>query len=132
MDPMGHMAKHLMRAFDEVVRVLPEWLEDEGFCVLSDMDLEQMLSRNLGVQSRRYRVFCACNPVLVRRALDAEPAVGPLLPCNVAVYEGDQGETVVEMMNPIAVMKMAEDHPADVRDAAEEAHKRLSRVLARL
>jgi uncharacterized protein (DUF302 family) len=121
-----------MRDFDEVVRLLPDWLEDEGFCILGDMNLEQMIADRLGVASRRYRVFCTCNPRIVERALVAEPAAGPLLPCNVAVYEGDQGETVVEMMNPIAVMEMADDHPNDVLEAAAEAHQRLSRVLARL
>lgn len=128
---MAHLAKHLMRDFDEVVRVLPLWLRDEGFCVLGDMDLEQLLEEALGVQSRRYRVFSTCNPQIVHRALAAEPAVGPLLPCNVAVYEGDQGETVVEMLNPMRTIDR-EDHPADVQHAAEEAHRRLSRVLARL
>ena len=121
-----------MRDFDEVVRTLPVWLEDEGFYILSDMDLERMLAEQLGVRSRRYRVFCTCNPRIVERALEAEPAAGPLLPCNVAVYQGDQGETVVEMTNPVSLMDLADDHPPDVRDAAEEAHKRLSRVLARL
>jgi uncharacterized protein (DUF302 family) len=128
---MGHMAKHLMRKFDEVVRVLPERLEDEGFCVLGDHDLAAVMADALGVQSRRYRVFCTCNPHLIERSLTAEPAVGPLLPCNVAVYEGDQGETVVEMINPAALMNL-EDHRVEVREAAEEAHKRLSRVLALL
>jgi uncharacterized protein (DUF302 family) len=128
---VGHMARHLMRAFDEVVRMLPVWLEDEGFCVLGDMDLEQMLADTLGVQSRRYRIFSTCHPSIVERALTAEPDVGPRIPCNVAVYEGDQGETVVEMLDPVVLMN-AGDHSRDVHSAAQEAHKRLSRVLSRL
>lgn len=127
---MTHLCRHLIRNFDEVVRLLPERLEDEGFCIVSETDIKQKLQEALGVEHRPYRIFGACNPGIVHRALRAEPSVGVLLPCNVAVYEGDQGETVVEMMNPEQVIDR--EHPPAVQEAAAEAHRRLTRVLALL
>jgi uncharacterized protein (DUF302 family) len=115
--------------FEEAVERVTALLEDEGFGVLTRIDVRQTLQEKLGVDFRRYLILGACNPKLAHEALQAEPDIGLLLPCNVIVYEAD-GATVVGLVNP-AVMVEATGNTR-LCSVSAEAGTRLRRVRDRL
>ncbi|WP_242338867.1 MULTISPECIES: DUF302 domain-containing protein [Anaeromyxobacter] len=115
--------------FDQALERVPELLKGEGFGVLTQIDVQATLKEKLGVDWRRYRILGACNPSLAHRALSAVPEVGVLLPCNVAVYERDDGKVVVRAVDPMQTIAAAE--PA-LGEIAGEVRARLERVLEKI
>ena len=105
-------------------------LRDEGFGVLTEIDVAAVLKARLGVERPPYLILGACNPTLAHAALDIEPSVGALLPCNVVLREDEPGETTVEILDPQAVLSLAAD--LEIGPLAAEARQRLRRVLAAL
>ena len=101
-------------------------LKAEGFGILTEIDVQATMKAKLDVDRAPYLILGACNPSLAHRALEADPSVGALLPCNVVLRE-DAGEIVVEAMDPIAALGII-DAPG-VRAVAEEAKARLVRAL---
>ncbi len=116
-------------SYDEVLQKLPDLLKAEGFGVLTQIDVKDTLKHKLGVEFRRYRILGACNPPLAHRALTAEMEIGVMLPCNVIVYEGDDGKAVVVAIDPMQTVAAANDKLAPV---AREVRERLTRVLEKL
>ena len=105
-------------------------LEEEGFGVLTEIDVQATLKKKLDVDFRRYEILGACNPSLAHQALQADGDVGLLLPCNVVVQESGAGGTIVEAVDPVVQMSVAEG--ADLQELAGEVRSRLARVLDRI
>jgi len=116
--------------FDEVVQQVTEALRQEGFGVLSEIDVAGTLHQRLGVDKRPYKILGACNPQLANQAIDAEPDIGMLLPCNVIVREEDEGRMRVGFMDPKAVLQLV-DRP-ELADLGADVRERLERVRASL
>ena len=104
-------------------------LKAEGFGILTEIDVQATLKARLGVDRAPYLILGACNPPLAHRSLEIDPSVGALLPCNVVLRE-DGAETIVEAMDPMAVLGIV-DAPG-VRGVADEARARLERAIASL
>ena len=115
--------------FDQTIQNVTQALANEGFGVLSDIDVAATLKKKVGLDMPPYRILGACNPQFAQRALQAEPPIGTLLPCNVVVRE-EAGRTAVEIMDPLAVMELV-DKP-EVAKIAREVRGRLDRVLSSL
>jgi uncharacterized protein (DUF302 family) len=107
-----------------------EALAGEGFGVLTEIDVQATLEKKLGVKRKPYLILGACNPPLAHQALEAEPSIGVLLPCNVDVFEGEDGATYVQAINPLVLFELV-GRP-EVKGIAEEVAARLRRVLEAL
>lgn len=114
--------------FDDVVDAVTTALQDEGFGILSDIDVQTTLKKKLDVDLDRYRILGACNPPLAHEGLGEEPELGALLPCNVIVYETDGGDVVVSAVNPKQLVGIAEN--SDLDEIAGDVHDRFERVIA--
>ena len=119
--------KAVASSFDAAVEKVTQELQKEGFGVLTDIDVAATLKKKLNQDMPPYRILGACNPPLAHRALEAEPSIGLLLPCNVVVRQDDDGTVRVEFMEPNAVLALT-DNPA-VHDLAQAVRQRLERVL---
>jgi len=104
-------------------------LKAEGFGVLTEIDVQATMKAKLGVERAPYLILGACNPPLAHRAIEADPSVGALLPCNV-VLRADGSDTIVEAMDPMAALGIV--HSSEIRAVAEEAKARLERAIATL
>jgi len=113
--------------FTETVAKVRDALREQGFGVLTEIDVRATMKDKLGAEMEDYVILGACNPPLAHRALAADRSIGLLLPCNVVVRSG-QGETVVEAMDP-GVMAQVADQPA-LQGVAEDAAARLRAALA--
>ena len=116
--------------FDDAVTRVSEALQKEGFGVLTDIDVKGTLKKKLDVDFRKYKILGACNPVLAHRALEADPQIGLMLPCNVVVQESGGGDVEVSIANPKAMFKLVTN--AALASVAEEADGKLKRVMSTL
>jgi uncharacterized protein (DUF302 family) len=118
------------RDFDTTLAQTRDRLADEGFGVLTEIDLAATLKTKLGVEVNPQVILGACRPPLAHAALSAEPSIGVLLPCNVVVRSLDEGRTVVEAMDPGIMVQLTGNQA--VQDVAAEARERIDRALSAL
>jgi len=121
-----HLTKTTRRPFDETIATVKSALAEQGFGVLTEIDVRSTLANKLGVDFRPYKILGACNPSFAHRALQLEDKVGTMLPCNVVVQEKD-GMVEVSAVDPIASMQ-AIDNPA-LADIARQVRDRLAKVV---
>ncbi|CCB64109.1 MULTISPECIES: DUF302 domain-containing protein [unclassified Hyphomicrobium] len=125
-----YIAKTLQLPFADVVAKVISALKDEGFGILTDIDVSATLKSKIGAEWRPYRILGACNPQLAYRALQAEDKIGVMLPCNVIVQERAAGDVEVAAVNPAAAMGRV-GNPV-LPEIAETVRDKLSAVLERL
>ena len=125
-----YLGKILPIAFDEAVTRTMDVLKNEGFGILTDIDVKATLKKKIDVDIPSYRILGACNPALAYEALKLENLVGTMLPGNVVVRDAGHGQTEVAAIDPVASMQ-AIDNPA-LKLAAEQVRTKLEKVIAEL
>lgn len=115
--------------YDEAVSRVREMLKEQGFGVLTEIDVKKTVKEKLGEDFAPYIILGACNPKLAHKALSEEPSLGVLLPCNVIVYERE-GTTFVEAVDPIPVLGLVEN--PQLEPIAADVRARLERALENL
>ena len=113
--------------FDDALAKIPEALKAEGFGVLTEIDVKATLKKKIDVDFRRYRILGACNPPFAHKALQHSLDVGMLMPCNVIVYETDDGKTVVSAVDPMQTMAAQGD--PEMAPLADAVKQKLQRVV---
>ncbi len=125
-----YMSATIHVPFDAAIERIEAALRDEGFGVISRIDVQQTLKTKIGVDFRPYTILGACNPGLAHQALLLEDKVGTMLPCNVVVQQTGAGEVEVAAIDPVASMQ-AIPNP-ELAKAAQEVKAKLARVIAAL
>ena len=114
-------------SFDEAIVAITAALKDKGFGVLTEIDVKATLKKKIGVDVRPYIILGACNPPLAHQALQAEPELGLLLPCNVIVYDNGDNSCTISLIDPLQMMGVVQNPALDV--IAVEAKARLRAAL---
>jgi len=122
-----NFSKTVNRDFDEAVSVVTDSLQQEGFGVLTEIDVKNTLKKKLDVDFRKYKILGACNPHYAHKALQFEPHIGTMLPCNVIVQEHEPGKVEISAIDPLASMT-AVDNDA-LAGVAAEVREKLKRVI---
>lgn len=125
-----YFSKTLSVGFEDAVRRTIEVLKEEGFGVLTDIDVRETFKKKLGVDFRGYRILGACNPTLAHEALNAEDKIGTMLPCNVVVQDLGQGRVEIAAIDPVASMQAVGN--ARLAQTGAKVRDKLRRVIDRL
>lgn len=122
-----HISKKVDYGFDDAIEKVTAELKEEGFGVLTEIDVKATLKKKLDVDFRRYTILGACNPNFAHQALQHESKIGTMLPCNVIVQEQDDGKVEISAVDPMASMQAVENE--DLAGIADEVKKRLKKVI---
>ena len=117
-------------SFDDAIVHVTQALQGEGFGILADIDVAGAMKKKLNQDMPPYRILGACNPPLAHRAIQAEPSIGLLLPCNVVVRQDETGQVLVEFMDPNAVLELV--NKPGITALAGEVRQKLERVMQAL
>ncbi len=120
----------LLQDFDNALELTTSALKDQGFGILTEIDVKETLKEKLDVDFKKYKILGACNPPLAHKALTIEEEIGLLLPCNVIVYEAGKGKTRVSVIDPYEAMKVVGN--PEIEHIAGEARKKLELSLLNL
>jgi uncharacterized protein (DUF302 family) len=116
--------------FDSIVEKVTELLKNEGFGILTEIDIQKTLKNKLDVDFRKYKILGACNPPFAHLALKAENKIGTMLPCNLIVQELDDNKIEVAAINPMVSMQAVKNK--DLENIAEEVSNKLKNVIINL
>ena len=116
--------------WDEAIASIKSGLKEQGFGVLTEIDMQATLREKIGAELGRYRILGACNPTFAQKAIDLEGRIGVLLPCNVVVRELEDGSIEVATVNPAETMKIVGN--PELESVAAEIGARLGRMLESL
>ena len=125
-----YFSKTLQLDFDEAVRRTTEALKQQGFGIITEIDVAETFKKKLNLAFRQYRILGACNPRLAHEALTLEDKIGTMLPCNVVVQDAGQGKVEIAAIDPVASMA-AVDNPR-LKQAAQQVQALLKQVIAAL
>jgi len=117
-------------SYEDAISRVTDALKEEGFGVLTEIDVKATLKKKLDKEFRKYVILGACNPPFAHRSLEADLDVGLLLPCNVIVYETDDKKAYIAAINPVSALEIIQSQ--ELRNIAEEVSERLERVLGRV
>ncbi len=122
--------KTIKGTFEEVIAKVTQGLKDEGFGILTEIDIKETLKKKLDVDFKKYKILGACNPPYAYKALQAEDKIGTMLPCNVILQEIEEGVIEVAAVNPMASMLAVENEKLNV--VANEITSMLENVIEKL
>ena len=122
--------KTIKGTFEEVIDKVTQGLKDEGFGILTEIDVTATLKEKLDIDFKKYRILGACNPPYAHKALQAEDKIGTMLPCNVIVQEIEEGVFEVAAVNPMASMQAVENEK--LNKVAEEITDKLEKIIKNL
>lgn len=122
--------KTVKGTFEDVIDKVTQGLKEEGFGILTEIDVKETLKKKLNVDFKKYRILGACNPPYAHKALQAEDKIGTMLPCNVIVQEIEAGIIEVAAVNPMASMQAVENE--NLNNIALEISNKLKAVINKL
>ena len=125
-----YFSRTLEMPFDTAIDHVTRILKEEGFGILSDIDVRAKMEEKLGKSFRNYRILGACNPPFAWQALQVEDKIGTLLPCNVIVQDAGPGRVEVAAIDPVASMQAVEN--PELRGIGEQVRASLQRVIESL
>ncbi len=129
--PKGYAFSTVLNtSYEDAVARVTDALKEEGFGVLTEIDVKATLKKKLDKEFRKYVILGACNPPYAYRTLQADLDVGLLLPCNVIVYETNDRKAYVSALNPVSALEIMKSE--EVRKIAEEVSGKLKRVIERI
>ena len=117
-------------SYEDAISRVTDALKEEGFGVLTEIDVKATLKKKLDKEFRKYVILGACNPPFAHRSLEADLDVGLLLPCNVIVYETDDKKAYIAAINPVSALEIIQSQ--ELRNIAEEVSEKLERVVGRV
>lgn len=117
-------------SYDQAIEKVTSLLKEEGFGVLTEIDVQDTLKKKLDVDFKKYKILGACNPELAHKALQAEDKIGVMLPCNVVVEENEDDTVEVSAVNPVASMQAVTNN--EVYPVADQVRDKLEKVISNL
>ena len=112
--------------FDQAIEKVQSALKDQGFGIITQIDVKETLKKKLNVEYQNYKILGACNPLFAKEALDIEKEVGTLLPCNVIVYESEDG-IQISIQKPTEMMNILNNN--NLNQLAKKVESKLQKVL---
>jgi uncharacterized protein (DUF302 family) len=117
-------------SFEDAIQKVTEKLKEEGFGVLTEIDVKETLKKKLDVDFKKYKILGACNPNFAHKALTVEDKIGAMLPCNVIVEEHEDGRVEVSAVDPVSSMQAVDND--DLKPIAAEVRNRLEKIIGRV
>lgn len=124
------IGKKVKKDFNEAVKTITEELKKEGFGVITEIDLKEKFKEKLQVDFGNYKILGACNPALAYKAIQIEPNIGVMLPCNVLIQEKANGDVEIAAINPLNSIGAIENK--QLQSLAQEVSQKLQMVMDRL
>lgn len=125
-----YFSKIVNEDFDKAIEKVTSKLKEEGFGVLTEIDVKATLKKKLDVDFKNYKILGACNPPFAYKALQSEDKIGIMLPCNVIVEENNDGKVEVSAVDPVASMQAVKNE--SLGSIAEEVRSKLKKVIDQL